>query len=105
MARSTASETQFRVQTVYGLLCDAKSRAEIIQFAAENWQVSDRQADNYIQKARELLDKDAELTRPAFLAECLARLRSYEAQAARRGQMQVAINSVRLQAELVGLTS
>ena len=105
MARSTASETQFRVQTVYGLLCDAKSRSDIVQFSAENWQVSERQADNYIQKARELLDRDAELTRPSFLAEALGRLRNYEQQAARRGQMQVAINSVRLQAELVGLSS
>ena len=105
MARSTAHETTFRAQTVYGLLCDAKSRQDIIQFAAENWQVSERQADNYIAKARELLDKDAELTRPSFLAEALGRLRNYEQQAARRGQMQVAINAIRLQAELIGLTS
>ena len=105
MARSTASETQFRVQTVYGLLCDAKSNAEIFHFASENWQVGERQVENYIRKAREMLNKDAELTRPAFLAEALGRLRNYEQQAARRGQMQVAINSVRLQAELVGLTA
>ena len=104
MARSTASESAFRTQTVYGLLCDGKSRGDIVQFCADNWQLADRQADNYIQKARQLLDKDAELTRPAFLAEVLGRLRNYEQQAARRGQLMVATNCVRLQCELVGLT-
>jgi len=105
VARSTAHETTFRAQTVYGLLCDGSSRQEIIQFAAEKWQVTERQADNYIAKARDLLNQDADLTRPSFLAEALGRLRNYEKQAAKRGQVQVAINSVRLQAELVGLTS
>ena len=104
MAKSTAAEAKFRVDTVYGLLCDGKSRGDIVRFAAENWQVSDRQADTYIQRAREALDKDAELTRPAFLAEVLGRLRNYEQQAARRGQLMVATNCVRLQCELVGLT-
>ena len=104
MAKSTAAETKFRVDAVYGLLCDGKSRGDIVQFAAENWQVSDRQADTYIQRAREALEKDAELSRPAFLAEVLGRLRNYEQQAARRGQLMVATNCVRLQCELVGLT-
>ena len=58
----------------------------------------------YIAKARELLEKDCQLSRQEFLAECLQRLRRYEAAAAKRGQMQVAVNSARLQAELIGLT-
>ena len=60
--------------------------------------------DQYIQWARERIEKDCELSRQAFLAEALSRLRNYEQQAAKRGQMQVATNSVRLQAELIGLT-
>ena len=50
-----------------------------------------------------MIDQDCNLSRQAFLAECLERLRNYEQQAAKRGQMQVATNSVKLQAELVGL--
>jgi len=76
-----------------------------MQFAANNWNLATRQTDELIKRAREALEKDAELSRPAFLAEVLGRLRNYEQQAARRGQVQVAINSVRLQAELVGLAS
>ena len=93
-----------RVQTVYKLLVDALSNEQIIQFAAENWDVGRRMAENYIAEARVLLNNDAEITRPAYLAEVLARLRNYEQQAARRGQLMVATNAVRLQCELVGLT-
>ena len=62
-------------------------------------------ADNYIADARVKIDQDCNLARQAFLAECLERLRNYEQQAAKRGQMQVATNSVKLQAELVGLVN
>jgi hypothetical protein len=61
--------------------------------------------DELIARARDALAKDCEMTRPAYLAEVLARLRSYEQQAARRGQLMVAITSVRLQTELVGLSA
>lgn len=103
MAKSTHAEVALRVNTIYGLLCDGKSRGEIQQFAAENWKLSVRQTDELLKRAREALEKDAELSRPAFLAEVLGRLRNYEQQAARRGQLMVAVNSVRLQTELVGL--
>ena len=105
MAKSTNSQVALRVNTIYGLLCDGKSRGEIVQFSAENWKLSIRQTDELIKRAREALEKDCELSRPAFLAEVLGRLRNYEFQAAKRGQLQTAVNCVRLQAELVGLVS
>ena len=101
--KSTNAEVTFRVNTVYGLLVDGKSRGDIVRFAAENWEVGERQAENYIAKARKLIERDCELSRPQFLAEALAGLRSIRQQAERRGQMQVAINAIRLQAELVGM--
>jgi hypothetical protein len=60
-------------------------------------------ADELIARARENLAKDCEIARPAYLAEVLARLRNYEQQAAKRGQLQTAVNCIRLQTELVGL--
>ena len=86
------------------MLSQAASRQQIIEYCREKWDVGTACADNYIKAARELIEKDCEMSRQAFLGECLARLRTYEAMAAKRGQMQVATNSVRLQAELVGLT-
>ena len=100
--RSTAVETKFRVDAVYKLLSEACSRQQIIQFAAAEWGVTERQTDNYIARARELLLADAELQRPAWLAEALQRLRNYEQQANKRGQLQTAVNSVAMQAKLIG---
>jgi hypothetical protein len=104
VAKATNAESEFRTNTIYGLLVDGRSRADIVRFCAENWQIGDRQVDNYLQKARALIEKDCELSRPQFLAEALAGLRSIRMQAEKRGQMQVAINALRLQAELIGLT-
>ena len=61
--------------------------------------------DNYIAKARELLEEDCNISRQAYLAELLQRLRSYEQSAAKRGQYQVAVNSATQQAKLIGLDS
>jgi allantoicase len=103
VGRSTATETKFRVDAVYKLLSEAWSRQQILLFAATEWGVSQRMADEYIARARELLLADAEMQRPAWLAEALGRLRNYEQQAARRGQMQVAINALGVQAKLIGI--
>jgi hypothetical protein len=103
VARSTATETKFRVDAVYKLLSEAWSRQQIVQFAATEWGVSPRQTDTYIQRARELLLADAEMQRPAWLAEALQRLRVYEQSAYRRGQIQTAVNSLTAQARLIGM--
>ena len=102
--KSTNAEVARRVTEVYGLLSQAYSRTQVLQYAAEKWEVSERTADEYIKRARESLEKDCELSRAQFLAELMQRLRTYETKAAQRGQMQVAVNSARLQAELVSLT-
>ena len=102
--KSTMAEKKFRVDAVYGHLCNGWSRGQILQFCADEWGIAERMGDQYIADARVKIDQDCNLSRQAFLAECLERLRNYEQQAAKRGQMQVATNSVRLQAELVGLT-
>ena len=101
--KSTMAEKKFRISTVYGHLCNGWSRGQIIQFCEDEWGIGESMCDRYIAEAREKIDQDCNISRQAFLAECLERLRNYEQQAAKRGQMQVATNSVKLQAELVGL--
>ena len=93
-----------RVSEIYGLLSQAYSRTQIIEYCREKWDIGEGQADTYIAKARKHLEKDCDLSRAQFLAELMQRLRTYETKAAQRGQMQVAVNSARLQAELVSLT-
>lgn len=103
MARSTAAETELRVKAVYGLLCDGKSRGEIVRFGADTWGLQSRMMDNLIARARDALAKDCELTRTAFLAECLAGIRQIRQKAESEHQHQTALNAIKLQAELTGL--
>ena len=102
--KSTNAEITRRVNEVYALLSRAYTRQQIFQHCS-GWGVTERHIDNYIRSARELLDKDADMTRPAFLAEALVRLRVLEQKAEQKGQLATAIASVRLQAELIGLTT
>lgn len=100
--RVTKAETTLRTNEVYGYLTKGYSRGQILQEVAD-WGLSDRMVDDYIRKARTLLEEDCNIARPAYLAELLGRLRSYEIAAAKRGQYQVAVNSATSQAKLIGL--
>ena len=101
--KATNAESLLRSQEVYGLLCKGLARQQIIQNCSD-WGLSERQVDVYIAKARKLIEKDCELSRPAFLAQSLASIREIQMAAFKRGQYMCALQAVRLQAELVGLT-
>ena len=55
MAKSTKIEVDMRVNRVARLLANGAVRSEIVQYAANEWGVADRQTDNYIARARELI--------------------------------------------------
>ena len=99
--KSTNRQMQERVNTVYQLLSKSESRVEIVQDASENWDVGDRQADEYLARARQLIAKDAEIERPEWLAAAIARLVKYEQKAGRDENLQVAIKALETQAKLL----
>ena len=101
--KSTKSEKEFRVQAVYGLLVDGKSRTDIVQFCAETWEIQERQSDQYIADARARLEADCQITREALLAEALAGYRSIRQQAERRGQLMVAKSCLDATLDIVGI--
>jgi len=103
--KPTVHEKNMRVNAVYGLLASGASRQNILLHCAEKYDVSERTADAYISEARALIEKDCEMSRPAFLAEALAGLRKVRQLAESKGNHQVVVNAIRLQAELVGLTA
>ena len=99
--KSTNAEMTARVREVYGLLVKSYSRFEILQYAAEKWEVSDRTADIYIQRARELIQQDSDIERPQWLAAAIARLVKYEQKAGREDNLQTAIKALETQAKLL----
>ena len=101
--KSTKNEILLRIDTVYGMLCDGKACTEIIRQGTERWGVSERQIENYIAKARLLLEDDCRMSREAFMAEALAGYRSIREQAEAKGQYAVAKTCLDAQTSLVGL--
>lgn len=99
--KSTNTEIDERVNTVYDLLLRAHSRTQIVRYAAETWQVSERQAELYMSRARQLMQLDAELERPQWLAAAVARLQDYEREARAKGNLSIAIKALEDQAKLL----
>ncbi len=103
-AKATNAVSALRTNEIYGRLTKGQSRHRIQQDLAKEWDLSERQIDEYLAKARVLIEKDCDIARPAFLAECLAGIREIRENAERRGQHQVALNAVQLMTKLTGLT-
>jgi hypothetical protein len=102
MARkSTNTEIDQRINVVYDMLLRAYNRTQIVRYAAEEWQVSERQAETYIARARDLQRLDAELERPQWLIAAIARLQEYEREAHTKGNLGIAIKALEDQAKLL----
>jgi hypothetical protein len=101
--KATNHESLLKTQEVYGFLTSGHSRGNIVRTLSEQWGCSERQVDNYIAKARTMLERDCEMARPAFLAECLGGIREVRQKAEACNNHGVALACIKLQAELVGL--
>jgi len=99
--KSTNTEIDDRVNTIYDLLLRAYSRTQIIRFCSDTWGVGDRQAENYMARARQLMQLDAELERPQWLAAAIARLQEYERRASDKNQISIALKALEDQAKLL----
>ena len=75
--KATQAEAANRVNVVYSMLLIGSSRADILQHAAEKWQIEERTTDDYIAKATAILEtkiaqsQDIELNRALQRRELL----------------------------------
>lgn len=99
--KSTNVEIDERINTVYDLLLRAYSRTQIVRYCSEHWNVGERQAENYMARARQLQQLDAELERPQWLASAISRLQDYERLARDKGNLSIAIKALEDQAKLL----
>ena len=60
MSKSTDAEVRLRVQTVAEMLIKAQSRQDIFRYNSENWGVTQRQCENYIAKAWEIIKENSD---------------------------------------------
>ena len=99
--KSTKAEVDYRVNRVARLLSNGAVRSEVAQYAAAEWGVSLRQADEYIARAREILKADWDIDRRTFTAELLSQLASLQKEARKNGnQAHVALGCINTMAKI-----
>ena len=104
MARkSDQVEIDRRVHTVVKLLSSAKTNSYILQFCTEEWGVQKRQAETYLQRAREIIKADYSVERSEFLGTRLALLDEIIEASIRCKQHSNAVGALKLQAQLTRL--
>jgi len=99
--KSTISEIDARINTVYKLLLEGNSRTQILQYGADTWDLKERQIEEYIKRARDHQRLDAELERPEWLHESLSALKDIQRKATTRQQYNTALKAIEMQARLL----
>ena len=99
--KATNVEIDKRIHKVYDLLLQGHSKTQSLRHCAEYFDVSLRQTEEYMSRARILQSEDAQLERPQWLVGAIARLADYERRASLDNQLQVAIRAVEMQAKLL----
>ena len=101
--KSDAAGIDRRIHIVVKLLSSAKTNSYILQFCTEEWGVQKRQAETYLQRAREIIKADYSVERSDFLGTRLALLDDIIEASIRSKQHSNAVGALKLQAQLTRL--
>ena len=101
--KSNAAEIDRRVHTIVKLLSSAKTSSYVLRYCAEEWGVQKRQAETYLQRAREIIRADYSVDRSDFLGSRLALLDEIIEASIRTKQHSNAVGALKLQAQLTRL--
>ena len=71
--KSDKAEIDRRIHTIVKLLSSAKTNSHILRFNSEEWGVTSRKAQTYLQRARDIIKADYSVERSDFLGTRLAR--------------------------------
>ena len=101
--KSDKAEIDRRIHAVVKLLSSAKTNSYIPRFCAEEWGVQKRQAETYLQRAREIIKADYSVERSDFLGTRLALLDEIIEASIRCKQHCTSVGALKLQAQLTRL--
>ncbi len=71
MKRASKAEKEKRISQIVRLISNGAVTSELIRFATDEWQVSTRQAENYIAHARKVIVDDINQDRHIVIAEMM----------------------------------
>lgn len=101
--KSTNAQVELRTSEIYDLLLQGATRTEILQYAAKNWKVSERQTDSYISKATQLVENDSATQREEVLTLTKARLQHLYRKSVEAKDYRAALLVLKEQSSLLGL--
>lgn len=103
--KQTKLEIEQRVTIVHDLLLNGSSRAQVIQYAAEktDWELSDRQIDTYIKRARKRFVQAAEIHREHEFGLAMLRLENLYQRNLKIQDFRVALSVLKEKHSLLGL--
>tara|TARA_R110001592_G_scaffold71021_3_gene217307 strand:+ start:903 stop:1226 length:324 start_codon:yes stop_codon:yes gene_type:complete len=99
------AEVEQRINRVARLISNGGRRSDVLQMCAEKWGLKDRQADLYLERAREKVKADYDMDRPQMLADLLSQLSTIQMEARRSGNLNIALGAINTAAKLTQLLS
>ena len=103
--RATKVDKQVRINELVKLISNGAVTSDLIRFASDHWGVTDRQAENYIREAREVIIADINQDRSMVVAEMLHISRTVIKKALEKGEYNNALGAMKLITRLGGLES
>jgi hypothetical protein len=102
---TSKAEIEQRAQRFARIIANGGRRSDCIRYAAENWGVSDRTCDSYLELARRQLKADWDIERPQMVADLLSQCSTLQMEARRAGQYHIALGAINTAAKLAQLCS
>jgi hypothetical protein len=102
---SNKAEIEVRAQRFARIIANGGRRSDCLRYASENWGVSDRTCDKYLEIARQQLKADWDIERPQMIADLLSQCSTLQIEARRAGQYHIALGAINTAAKLAQLCS
>ena len=104
MAKCTKREKQIRLNKIYAMTRDGKSRMQILEYARVTWGIGESQVDKYRQELNIEMTKEFEKSRRDMTVELADQLTRVIERSVDTNQLAVTLGAINAKAKLFNLT-
>ena len=104
VAKCTKRDKQIRLNKIYAMMRDGKSRIQIIEYARTTWNIGHSQVDRYRQEINEEMTREFEVSRKTMTVELADQLTRIVERCMESNQYAVALGAVNSKAKLFNLS-
>jgi len=101
--RCTKAEKEFRTARFARMMANGATRSDLLQYAAKEWGLKQRQSDEYIALATKRLEEDFNLDRQAFAAILLSQLNVVHKKGMEQSNLQAVLGCINTAAKIAKL--